>query len=191
MASLHELGLKYGADKATFHQYCDFYQQWLPDPAKFKGRLLEIGVMDGASLRMWAEYYPDAEIVGVDIYDKSHLVLPANVTVYTMDVTDAEQMDTLGTFDIIVDDGSHMTQDQIDSFEWLFKNQLSRSGRYIIEDLHTSLSDFPGRYINSDELPLDMLERVGVDFEYFRRDPGVVDSCTSVVFKTKRRKKSV
>ena len=54
---LHELGLKYKTDKATFHKYLDFYEKKLPG-RDFAGRLLEVGVMDGASMRMWREYVP-------------------------------------------------------------------------------------------------------------------------------------
>ena len=64
MGLLNDMGLKYDADKSSrFHLYLDFYQLMLPD-RNFKGRLLEIGVMDGLSMKMWREYYPNAEIVG-------------------------------------------------------------------------------------------------------------------------------
>src|SRR5690606_8535669 len=96
--------------------------------------LLEIGVMDGASLRMWRDFYPDAEIVGVD-----NLRTPEvdGVTVLKGDATDWDLLKTLGTFDVIVDDGSHMTADQQRTFEWMYP-ALNPGGWYILEDLHTS-----------------------------------------------------
>ena len=180
--TLHDIGLKHGTDKATHHRYCDFYEHYLPGRG-FNGRLLEIGIMGGASLRMWSEYYPDAEIVGIDIFDKSDLNLPENVSVIHGDATNHHVLQPLGEFDIIVDDGSHLTSDQQVSFLWLFYNQLSDNGVYILEDLHTSLPEYPGNYIDSRVLPIEMLERQDVRFELFRRSADEADSITAAVFK--------
>ncbi len=74
MAKLNDIGLKFNADKSSrFHNYLDSYQKQLPDRT-FKGRLLEIGVMDGCSMSMWREYYPDAEIVGIDILTRNTFI---------------------------------------------------------------------------------------------------------------------
>ncbi|AAN12661.1 methyltransferase [Mycobacterium phage Omega] len=180
--TLHEIGLRHGTDKATHHKFCDFYEEHLPG-RDFSGRLLEIGIMHGASLRTWAEYYPNAEIVGIDTFDKSYLNLPNNVSVVHGDATDHHVTAPLGTFDIIVDDGSHLTSDQQVSFLWLYYNQLADGGIYILEDLHTSLPGYPGPYVDSKVLPVEMLERQGVDFRLYRRDPDELDSMTSVIFK--------
>jgi 23S rRNA U2552 (ribose-2'-O)-methylase RlmE/FtsJ len=110
---LHELGLLYGADKATHHGFCDFYEKHLPTRIN---RLLEVGVMDGASLRMWRDYYPQAEIVGVDIRACNPV---EGCTVLQGDATDPVFLATLGRFDVIVDDGSHMTADQQATFDSL------------------------------------------------------------------------
>lgn len=175
---LHDIGLKHGTDKATFHGFCDFYEKHLPG-RDFSGRLLEIGIMEGASLRMWAEYYPNAEIVGIDINNKRHLNLAGNVSVIHGDATNHHVTQQLGEFDIIVDDGSHLTSDQQMSFLWLFYNQLSASGIYVLEDLHTSLPGYPGDYVDSRALPVEMLERQGVDMEIFHRSN---ESVTAVIF---------
>lgn len=176
MGVLHTIGLKHNTDKAFFHKYLDFYQKQLPKRS-FSGRLLEIGVMDGASLRMWREYYPKAEIVGVDIDDKSHLEING-VTILKLDATDPKALDSLGMFDIIVDDGSHMTADQQASFEHLYLNQLSPKGYYIIEDLHTSLMP---SYVNSPVTTLEYLDHAMLEYEFYRRDKAVKDSMTCVI----------
>lgn len=173
---LHEIGLKHNTDKAFFHQYLDFYQIKLPK-RNFAGRLLEIGVMDGASIKMWREYYPKAEIVGVDINDKSHLQYE-NVTILQLDATDPEQLKDLGIFDIIIDDGSHMTADQQKSFEHLYLNQLSPKGYYIIEDLHTSLMP---SYVNSKMTTLEYLDHAMLDYDFYHRDKSVNDSMTCII----------
>lgn len=136
---LQQIGEQWGTDKATYHRYCDFYQDHLPG-RDFTGVMLEIGIMDGASLGMWREYWPQATIVGVD---NVHRNLPARLRgVMTLlgDATDpefVEQLAQYGPFDVILDDASHQTGDQQATFGLLWPH-LQPGGRYIVEDLHTS-----------------------------------------------------
>jgi len=180
--SLQKLGLKHNTDKATFHKYLDFYQKLLPKRT-FKGRLLEIGVMDGASLKMWREYYPNAEIIGIDIEDKSHLYnddwkIPKTIDIRQIDGTDTKQLTDLGMFDIIIDDGSHYTADQQKSFEHLYLNQLNPKGFYIIEDLHTSLNP---NYVNSKRNTIDYLKHAMIEYEFYHNKANPNDSMTCVI----------
>lgn len=135
---LYDLGIKYNTDKAYNHNFCDFYENNLN---KNISKLWEIGILDGASLRMWSAYYPLAEITGFDIEDKSELKFNENVNVKILDQGNKEQLEKLANensdIDIIVDDGSHIIKHQILTFEILF-NTLKSGGQYIIEDLHTS-----------------------------------------------------
>ena len=140
---LHELGMKYHTDKAYDHKFCDFYEANLPKDVK---TVWEVGVLDGASLNMWAEYYPNAEIVGFDIEDKSQLKLLPNCKTELLDQGDLDMLKKLGErkdVDLIVDDGSHLINHQIMTFEMLFTS-LRSGGKYILEDLHTSTPFFPG-----------------------------------------------
>lgn len=140
---LHELGMKYKTDKAYDHKFCDFYGENLPKNIK---TVWEVGVFDGASLNMWAEYYPTAEIVGFDIEDKSQLKLLPNCKTELLDQGDLDMLKKLGErkcIDLIVDDGSHIIDHQIMTFETLFTS-LSSGGKYILEDLHTSTPFFKG-----------------------------------------------
>lgn len=170
--TLHEIGLKHGTDKATYHNYCDFYQEQL------KGmvieRILEIGVKDGASLRMWKEFYPHAEVVGIDI----NPIPTQGCTVHQMTQTDVYALMSLGKFDLIIDDGSHKTLDQQITFKHLYHNQLHKFGAYIIEDVHTS---FYTEYINSARTTFDIFAEVGT---LFQRIPGdTADSNTIIIRK--------
>lgn len=173
MGTLNDIGLRYGADKSSkFHNYLDFYQEQLPD-RNFSGRLLEIGVMDGLSMKMWAEYYPNAEIVGIDIKDMDHMHnadwgVPKSVKLIQCDGTDPKQVKQLGNFDIIIDDGSHYWADQQKSFELLYYSQLNAGGIYILEDLWTSYISF---YANAKIHTMDYLKRLeaqGMKMTYFR-----------------------
>ena len=121
MGILDQLGKKYKTDKATYHNYCDFYEQHLPSKIK---RLLEIGVMDGNSLRMWKDFYPDAEIIGIDIKQPQNI---EGVSWLQINSNDIYALKDLGKFDIIIDDGSHMTLDQQVSLQYLWKNNLKKT----------------------------------------------------------------
>lgn len=175
MGALEDIGLRLNADKSSrFHNYLHFYQKMLPK-RDFSGRLLEIGVMDGLSMRMWAEYYPKAEIVGIDIkpdmpsyMHNEHWQVPERVKLLTVDGTVAEQVEPLGMFDIIIDDGSHYMADQQKSFELLYYSQLNKGGVYILEDLWTSHIAF---YHNAKLTTLEYLkklEKKGMKMTYFK-----------------------
>jgi spermidine synthase len=175
MSTLQEIGFSHDTDKATFHKYLDFYQKNLPG-REFKGRLLEIGILQGSSLRMWREYYPKAEIVGIDIEDKQ-LDIPG-VKQVIMDCKDIEALKDLGQFDIIIDDGSHMTLDQQLDFYWLYYNQLNKGGTYIIEDIHTSYNP---QYVNSKYTTIEMVEKLNIKVVQYRRSEEEVDSMTTLI----------
>lgn len=181
MGLLNDLGVKYGADKSSiFHNYLDFYQEQLPD-RDFSGRLLEIGVMDGLSMKMWRDYYPKAEIVGIDIKDMDFMHngdwnVPESVKLLQVNGTVEKPVRALGKFDIIIDDGSHFMHDQQRSFELLYYSQLNKGGIYIIEDLWTSHIDF---YQNAKITTIDYLkalEKKGMKMTYFKHKhtgPGI------------------
>lgn len=175
MSELQDIGLKHETDKATFHMYPDFYAQWLPDRS-FTGRLLEIGILGGASMKMWHEYYPKAEIVGIDIVKQEKQI--AGVTMLEIDGTKPDQLEPLGMFDVIIDDGSHYTADQQASFNHLFYNQLNEGGIYAIEDLHSSLLP---QYINSPIDTIEFLHQLDKRVIYFRRNADEVDSMTCII----------
>lgn len=106
-------------------------------------RLLEIGVQNGGSLEIWQTYLPQGStILGLDIDpDVAQLTFASDrIAVKVVDATQRAALeDALGnsTFDVIVDDGSHLCQDVIATFDILF-DHLAAGGKYFIEDLHTS-----------------------------------------------------
>lgn len=164
--TLTEIGLKHETDKAFHHKFTDFYERELKG-IEIKS-ILEIGVMDGASLRMWMEFYPQAEVIGVDIIEKNI----EGLTTIHGDATDPELINSLGMFDLIIDDGSHMTADQIKSYE-LLKTHLNKGGVYICEDVHTS---YRPTYVNS-ETAVDYFTKLGFTF-FWKNDNDKTDSGT-------------
>ncbi len=148
MAELSALAVKYNTDKWGHHYYTEHYQKTLQHLKEEPITLLEIGIggyeypdRGGASLRMWAEFFPKAKIVGFDYYDKSKLQLPPNVETVQGDqskfISLADLDNEKGPFDVVIDDGSHQCRHQLYSFEVLFP-RLKPNGIYIIEDVETS-----------------------------------------------------
>lgn len=136
MGKLDEIGLRYGTDKASNnHNFLDFYEQNLPEKPK---RVLEMGSYEGASLKMWRDFYPDAQIVGVDIREPNDI---EGVLEYRINSRDVYALKKLGKFDIIIDDGSHMQLDQQVFLQFALANMLTEDGVFVMEDLHCSYWD--------------------------------------------------
>lgn len=66
-SDLSKIGCMSGTDKATFHQYTDFYDTVLQSMRNAHPLLVvEMGVGTGSSLKMWSKYFPNGRIVGLD-----------------------------------------------------------------------------------------------------------------------------
>jgi hypothetical protein len=144
---LTRLAIKYGTDKWGPHFYTPLYHQLLGHLRDRPVRLLEIGVggsglktLGGASLAMWADYFPNGEITSLDI-DAKQLKLCPRVKIYVGSQDDPMVLkkvcDERGPFDVILDDGSHVPKHVVTTFHILFP-MLKDGGIYIIEDVQTT-----------------------------------------------------
>ena len=139
MENLHQIGLRHQTDKATIHGFCDFYDNYFRNIRFDNLRILEVGVLDGASLKMWHDYFPNSEIIGVDIFEKTQF---DNDRIKTYIVNQEVKEDLLnipGDFDIIIDDGGHTMLQQQVTLSAIF-DKVKNGGFYVVEDLHTSFS---------------------------------------------------
>ena len=145
---LCELAVKYRTDKTPFlsnlvtdpgwttHGYTPYYHEIL-DGKDIK-RVLEIGIAGGGSLRMWADYFPQAEIFGVDINPET-LINEGRIKSFYGDQSSAETLKAVldeigGQFDLIIEDGSHQSPHQIVTANTLVP-LLAPGGIYIMEDV--------------------------------------------------------
>ena len=177
MPTLQQIGFMYGTDKATAHHYLDFYEQELRgfNPSE----ILEIGVLDGASLRTWKLFYPDAFVCGIDIAAAKTI---EGCTVYQADAIDVYHLESLflnNSFSLIIDDGSHNTRDQQIAFQYLFNNKLAAGGFYIMEDVHTS---FISSFVNSKFTTYELL-KAKYDCREFWRDPSIKTDSGTIIIK--------
>lgn len=141
METLENIFLKYNTDKnANCHNYSRQYENLLKPYREKNIKYLEIGIYQGESLKAMREVFSNADIiVGVDINEscKVYEDISKNIYVEIGDATNDEVINRIikkyGTFDIILDDGSHINRDVIKSFEKLFP-LLNDNGLYIVED---------------------------------------------------------
>lgn len=142
--NLTKIGRKYKTDKAYEHQFTKVYNHIFKDRLNIDN-LLEIGVYEGNSLKMWSDYFENSEIYGLDNWtqiDEHHIKDFPRIHIITADQDNVKEMDDIvkkldKQFDIILDDGSHRMDHQQSSFGVLFK-YVKPGGYYIIEDLQSS-----------------------------------------------------
>ena len=125
-----------GTDKNTSHSYTNLYTELLSPLKDSEISLLEVGVYGGYSIQVWLEYFEKASITAVDI-DWSTCAFsdwPSRVKTIDGDATLPETFKDVGIVDVIIDDGSHLTEHQIETFNILYP-KLATGGIYIIEDV--------------------------------------------------------
>jgi demethylmacrocin O-methyltransferase len=138
----------FGSDKQKTgeHLYGATYHALMQSYRYKRIRLLEIGVLGGASLLAWRAFFPRGTFIGCDIDHKVEFAIGRILTQVT-DQSSSSDLRTLcdqeGPFDIIIDDGSHQNAHQIFTFYEIF-DRLAESGLYIIEDVQTSF--WPGYF---------------------------------------------
>lgn len=145
IAKYSSFWVKHGTDKDTMHSYGPLYERLLAPYRERATRVLEIGLFSGASLVVWAEFFKNATIDGVDIdsslwrFDLFPLEDP-RIRMHEMDGTlmsapkELVKRGAPEAFDVIIEDGSHRAQHQVSHLE-AFAASIAPGGIYIIEDI--------------------------------------------------------
>jgi hypothetical protein len=144
---LTRLAIRHGTDKWGAHFYTPIYHGLFAPLRDKPIKLLEIGVggygfrkLGGASLAMWADYFQRGQLIGVDAAEKQ-LDIGPRVTILQGSQGDPGFLAKLaaeqGPFDIVIDDGSHVPEHVVLSFNKLFPAVVDE-GYYIIEDVQTT-----------------------------------------------------
>lgn len=159
-SDLCELGRKYDTDKSSqrnnvtdyrhCHPYTLFYENLFRNKKDHHLKIAEMGIGDGASLRMFQEYFKNAEIYGfeynLELIDRfKNNFNNDRISLSTIDVTDAnsirdafQKMDMM--YDIIIEDTTHQFEDQIRVIEHMYK-YVKPGGVLIIEDIFKSYNE--------------------------------------------------
>jgi SAM-dependent methyltransferase len=153
---LCEIGAKHNTDKSPFalnsvccqHRkgYTAFYAMILSQYSSRPFNLAEIGIEQSASLLMWTEGFPLANICMFDLEDAKlnkgrNYNLP-NAEFYKIDVNDCLSIskgfaESKRVFDIIIDDSSHLINHQNNIIQSA-PQFLKTGGALIIEDINRS-----------------------------------------------------
>jgi hypothetical protein len=145
--SLIEVFNKHKTDKGFYHFYEKIYEYLLEPFVSKPCTLLEFGIHRGYSIRAWQEYLPLAKIIGVDKKEKysNPAFFPGLEKRVELKTGKQEDVDflkslikTYNSFDIIIDDSSHMLEFTKITFETLWSS-VNPGGIYVIEDLEVAL----------------------------------------------------
>ena len=157
--SLDEIGKQQGTDKSSnYHDYLRYYEKFIDIQPK---HILEIGILDGSSLRMWREHFK-CLVYGVDIAPtcKQHQARGIRVRIGSQD--DEEFLTSVcdeilpAQFDLIIDDASHMAKATTETFRILFP-WLAPGGIYICEDTCCSYWE---EFVDCQFTPIRMFKRM-------------------------------
>jgi hypothetical protein len=138
-SSLHQYFLNNsGKPIHKWPHYFDIYERHF---ARFRNRpvtMIEIGVYKGGSLQMWRDYLgKESKIIGLDIDPACKAHEGEGIQVYIGSQSDPKIMDQIldenGPIDVVLDDGGHISQLMIASFNLLYQ-KISPTGLYFVED---------------------------------------------------------
>lgn len=163
------------------HGYTEFYDYYFRKYRYSCPTILEIGVEKGGSLKMMNEYFKGnciiycidnddackniAESVGTNIY--FNLIDQSNHSELNNFCFGLQKSNVV--FDIIIDDGSHISKHQMLTVKYLYK-YLKKDGIYIIEDIHTSYYNTHNENVNNDYYsPISFFTKY-TDYAYYTKE---------------------
>ena len=148
---LSEIAKKYPTDKDFTHNYYETAYESALSSIREEVKLVceigiggfwsEVGWVHGNSLKVWRDYFPNADILGLDIKEYQ-IEDQGRIRTGWLDQSKKDLVvdyaSKLKDYDLIVDDGSHNIYDQQITLAYFFKC-LKPGGIYILEDLHSSI----------------------------------------------------
>jgi hypothetical protein len=148
MSDFFQLGVACQTDKVTTHGYHRFYPHYLEQFRNKQGAMLEIGIDRENSVKLWLNYFKFLKIYGIDINLAAE---GERYKIYKCDQSKLNELEALvqqipEKLCFINDDGSHIPEHQILTFNILFENLLEPGGVYIIEDIEVSYWNKNGLY---------------------------------------------
>jgi cephalosporin hydroxylase len=133
-------------DKNTVHSYLELYQKILIKKKDTAQNVLEIGIAEGGSIKMWSDFFINAVIHGLDIiniknvWDKiknnNRIVLYTSTDAYDETFFKTEFLNENKRFDVMIDDGPHTLISML-KFIRLYSKLMTDNGILIIEDVQS------------------------------------------------------
>ena len=142
--SLVELADNRYTDKNTVHSYLPLYDELLKSRKDSAKNVIEIGVYAGGSIKLWNDYFTNANVYGVDIENETRPFIANAIDILSGCErvklhlgTNAYSQNIFGIgvqFDFVIDDGPHTLQSMLDCIS-LYAPTLTEKGILIIEDV--------------------------------------------------------
>jgi hypothetical protein len=128
-------------DKNTVHSYLPLYELLLKNKKNTCKNIIEVGIAEGGSIKMWHDYFPNATIHGCDIRDESVMwdqiknndrikLFPSTNAYDSLFINQIKDIQ----FDFALDDGPH-TLDTMIQFINMYLPLMKEDGILIIEDV--------------------------------------------------------
>ena len=131
----------HGTDKGRAHGYTtEVYPRYLDQIRYLPVVFLEIGLLHGASARMWMEYFmhEKSQFFTWDVNPDHKQHLPEGMAFNLVDCYDTEAVEVaasrLPKLDVVVDDGMHKWEPIMNNLKHLWP-KLAAGGLYFIEDI--------------------------------------------------------
>jgi len=144
--SLEELVDNTRTDKNTLHSYLPLYQKLLIGKKESAKNVLEIGILNGGSIKLWKDFFTNATVHGLDIINidnvwekikfKDRINLYTSFQAYNEENFNTYLVSQNIKFDFMLDDGPH-TLESMKQFIKLYSQIMTEDGILIIEDVQS------------------------------------------------------
>jgi len=154
-------------DKNTIHSYLELYQKLLFTKKYTAKNVLEVGIFQGGSIKLWNDFFINANVYGLDmmnindvwdgIKNNYKIILHTSIDAYDTNFFTTNFLNKNAKFDFILDDGSH-TLEHMKQFIKLYSQIMTDDGILIIEDVQ----DWRWIDMLKDEVPEEMKKFIKV-----------------------------
>ena len=115
--SLEEIVDNSRTDKNTVHSYLSLYQTLMESKKETALNVLEVGICDGGSIKLWSDFFTNATVYGLDIMNindvwenlknNEKIILHTSIDAYNHDFFITNFLNKNIKCDFILDDGPH------------------------------------------------------------------------------------
>jgi hypothetical protein len=142
--SLEEIVDNARTDKNTTHSYLPLYEKLLISKKETAKNVLEVGILNGGSIKLWNDFFTNANVYGLDIMksedvwecikNKEKIILYTSTDAYNNEFFITHFLNKNIKCDFMLDDGPH-TLESMKQFIKLYSQIMTDDGILIIEDI--------------------------------------------------------
>ena len=142
--SLEEIVDNSRTDKNTVHSYLSLYQTLMESKKETALNVLEVGICDGGSIKLWSDFFTNATVYGLDIMNindvwenlknNEKIILHTSIDAYNHDFFITNFLNKNIKCDFILDDGPHSLESMKQCIK-LYSQIMTDDGILIIEDV--------------------------------------------------------